>query len=64
MYVMLMLLITGLGIIIAVSNVRINVMEPILRPIYFLTGFAGIGMVGYLVVQHLSNALNCRRVGL
>lgn len=58
-----MLLITGLGIIIAVSNVRINVMEPILRPIYFLTGFAGIGMVGYLVVQHLSNALNCRRVG-
>lgn len=45
------------------GNVRINIIEPILRPIYFLTGFAGIGMVGYLVVQHLSNVLNCRRVG-
>ncbi|WP_243675863.1 PAC2 family protein [Vulcanisaeta distributa] len=45
------------------NNVRINMVEPILKPMYFLTGFAGIGMVGYLVVQHLSNALNCRRVG-
>ncbi|MGC8606102.1 MAG: proteasome assembly chaperone family protein [Vulcanisaeta sp.] len=45
------------------SNVKINIMEPVLRPAYFLTGFAGLGMVGYLVVQHLSNALNCRRIG-
>ena len=58
-----MLLIPGLGVVIAVSSVRINIMEPIIRPTYFLTGFAGIGMVGYLVVQHLSNSLNCHRVG-
>ncbi|KUO94066.1 MAG: hypothetical protein AT717_01015 [Vulcanisaeta sp. CIS_19] len=44
-------------------NTRISITEPIIRTWYFLTGFAGIGMVGYLTVQHLVNALNCRRVG-
>jgi uncharacterized protein len=44
-------------------NVKLKVTEPIIRTWYFLTGFAGIGMVGYLTVQHLANALNCRRVG-
>ncbi|WP_238375078.1 proteasome assembly chaperone family protein [Vulcanisaeta thermophila] len=44
-------------------RVRIRLMEPIMKPTYFLTGFQGIGMVGYLVVHHLANSLPCRRVG-
>lgn len=43
--------------------VRIRLMEPIPKRNYFLTGFQGIGMVGYLTVQHLSKTLPCRRVG-
>jgi uncharacterized protein len=43
--------------------VNISIREPILKPTYFLTGFAGIGMVGLLVVQHLSKTLDCHRAG-
>jgi len=38
-------------------------MEPIRNLDYFITGFQGIGMVGYLVVQHISKTLDCRRIG-
>ncbi len=44
-------------------SLRVKILEPVQRPRRFITGFAGLGMVGYLVVHHLVQALPCRRIG-
>lgn len=37
--------------------------KPILNTNFFVTGFHGIGLVGYLAVRHLITSMQCERVG-
>ncbi|MFP3178073.1 MAG: PAC2 family protein [Thermocladium sp.] len=42
-------------------NIILN--EPILNTDFFITGFHGVGLVGYLAVRHLVSSMNCNRIG-
>ena len=45
------------------DKVKIILTKPILNRRMFVTGFHGIGWVGYMSIKHLILTLNCERVG-
>ena len=44
-------------------KLEIRILKPLRNRKIFITGFQGIGLVGFLSVKHLISALNCERVG-
>ncbi len=44
-------------------SIKVVLTRPLRNRKIFVTGFHGIGLVGYIAVRHLITALNCERVG-
>jgi len=45
------------------ESIRFKMIKPVLNRSIFITGFQGIGLVGYLSIRHLITDLKCERVG-